>query len=144
MKTGRRRSTLTSRFTRVRSRSLWLAAATALVAAAAFSGIAGASGNAQKVLTWGQQTDPGSLWNATDFNGLDGAPIMSLINQGLVSLTADSKLVPNLASSWKAVSPTKYVYTVRSGVKFSDGNTLTAKDVAYSMGVQKNPKTGSD
>ena len=127
-----------------RRRTLFLAALLALVAAATLSGIAGASGQSEKVLTWGQQTDPGSLWNATDFNGLDGAPIMSLINQGLVALTPDNKLVPNLASSWKAVSPTKYVYTVRSGVKFSDGNPLTAKDVAYSIGVQKNPKTGSD
>jgi peptide/nickel transport system substrate-binding protein len=143
MKTGRGRSSLRSRFARVRSRGLWLTAATVAAVAAAFSGIAGASGTADKTLTWGQQTDPGSLWNATDFNGLDGAPIMSLINQGLVALTAESKLVPNLASSWKTVNPTTYVYTVRSGVKFSDGNTLTAKDVAYSMGVQKNPKIAS-
>ena len=115
----------------------------ALVAAVAITGIAGASGKAEKVLTWGQQTDPGSLWNATDFNGTDGAPIMSLINQGLLSYTSKNTLVPNLATSWKAVTPTKYVYIIRHGVKFSDGNVMTAKDVAYSIGVQKNPKTAS-
>jgi peptide/nickel transport system substrate-binding protein len=143
------RSTVDSAPTRgwVARRRWWLAtcaSAVVAVAVTAFPGIAGADHSALKVLRWGQQTDPGSLWNATDFNGLDGAPIMSLINQGLVSLTPDNKLVPNLASSWKAVTPTKYVYTLRSGVKFSDGQPLTAKDVAYSIGVQANPKVASD
>jgi peptide/nickel transport system substrate-binding protein len=109
------------------------------------TGIAGASHRSSaKVLTWGLSGDPGSLWNATDFNGTNGAPIMSLINQGLVSITKNDTLVPNLASSWKEVSPTEYVYTIRKGVKFSDGNPLTARDVAYSIGVQANPKVASD
>ncbi len=121
---------------------VWVTAL-AIVIGIAITGIAGANGKSEKVLRWGQQTDPGSLWNATDFNGTDGAPIMSLINQGLVSYTDKNTLVPNLATSWKAVTPTKYVYTVRRGVKFSDGNVMTAKDVAYSIGVQQNPKTAS-
>lgn len=145
---ARRRARSSSVFGRIataRRGRFWAAAVVAAIGASVFAGLAmAAGGSSQKVLTWGQQTDPGSLWNATDFNGLDGAPIMSLINQGLVSLNNDNKLVPNLASSWKAVTPTKYVYTIRSGVKFSDGNPLTAKDVAYSIGVQANPKTGSD
>jgi len=122
---------------------LWVAALAILIAAS-ITAFASAGGKAEKVLTWGQSTDPGSLWNVTDFNGTDGAPIMSLINQGLVAITADNKIVPNLASSWKRVIPTKYVYTIRKGVKFSDGNVMTAKDVAYSIGVQKNPKVASD
>ena len=122
---------------------VWVAVLAILIAAS-ITAFASAGDKAQKVLTWGQSTDPGSLWNVTDFNGTDGAPIMSLINEGLVSITAQNKLVPNLASSWTRVSPTKYVYTIRKGVKFSDGNPLTAKDVAYSIGVQKNPKVASD
>ncbi|MHB8643875.1 MAG: ABC transporter substrate-binding protein [Gaiellaceae bacterium] len=118
--------------------------ALAIFVAVTITGIAGAHGKSEKVLRWGLSGDPGSLWNATDFNGTNGAPIMSLINQGLVSFTPQNKIVPNLATSWKAVTPTKYVYTIRSGVRFSDGNLMTAKDIAYSIGVQKNPKTASD
>lgn len=134
----------TWRIGRLGGARLWVAAF-AIVAAGAITGIAGASGaSSQKVLVWGLTGDPGSLWNATDFNGTNGAPIMSLINQGLVSITKDNTLVPNLASSWKEVSPTEYVYTLRKGVRFSDGNPLTGADVAYSMAVQANPKTASD
>ena len=102
------------------------------------------SSNREKVLVWGQSTDPQSLWNATDFNATDGAPIMSLINQGLLSFDAKNQLVPALASSWKEVSPTKYVYTIRKGVKFSDGHPLTAADVVYSIDVQRDPSVASD
>ncbi|MFH8805613.1 ABC transporter substrate-binding protein [Streptomyces sp. NPDC017936] len=39
----------------------------------------------------------------------------------------------NLASSYKQVSPTELKLTIRDGVKFWDGKTLTAQDVAYSL-----------
>ncbi len=113
------------------------------VAAASPSRVA-AQSSSGPVLTWGQAADPGSLWNATDFNATDGAPIMSLVNQGLLSFNANNQLVPTLASSWKQVTPTHYVYTVRKGVRFSDGNPLTPQDVVYSFDVQRNPAVASD
>ncbi len=69
---------------------------------------------------------------------------MSLVNQGLLSFNANNQLVPTLASSWKQVTPTHYVYTVRKGVRFSDGNPLTPQDVVYSFDVQRNPAVASD
>ena len=49
------------------------------------------------------------------------------------------KLEPWLAQSWKQVNPTTYVYNIRHGVKFSDGNELTAADVAFSLNYYREP-----
>jgi len=48
-----------------------------------------------------------------------------------------------VASRWKAVNATTYRYTIRKGVKFSNGSTLTAKDVAFTMNLHRDKKTGS-
>ena len=38
--------------------------------------------------------------------------------------------------------PTRYVYKVRQGIKFSDGTPITAADVAFSINVHRDKKTG--
>jgi peptide/nickel transport system substrate-binding protein len=43
------------------------------------------------------------------------------------------KVEPQLATSWRDVSPTQVRFTLRSGVKFSDGTPLTADDVVFSL-----------
>jgi peptide/nickel transport system substrate-binding protein len=46
--------------------------------------------------------------------------------------------VPWLAESWKwSADFTSITFTIRDGVKWSDGEALTAKDVAYSIGLRK-------
>ena len=46
--------------------------------------------------------------------------------------------VPWLAESWKWSDDfTSIVFTIRDGVKWSDGEALTAKDVAYSISLRK-------
>ncbi len=49
-----------------------------------------------------------------------------------------SDLEPALAESWEKISDTEYVYHIRKGVKFSDGNDMTMEDVLYSMERVKN------
>jgi peptide/nickel transport system substrate-binding protein len=49
------------------------------------------------------------------------------------------KFIPWLASSGKWTSKTTYAMTVRGGVKWSDGQPMTAKDVAYSFNMLKLP-----
>jgi peptide/nickel transport system substrate-binding protein len=41
--------------------------------------------------------------------------------------------VPSLATKWTQIAPDQWRFTIRSGVKFDDGHTLTAKDVVYSI-----------
>jgi peptide/nickel transport system substrate-binding protein len=43
------------------------------------------------------------------------------------------KVEPQLATAWREVSPTQMRFTLRSGVKFSDGSPLTADDVVFSL-----------
>jgi peptide/nickel transport system substrate-binding protein len=51
----------------------------------------------------------------------------------LITLDADSRLIPALAESWKAVDPTTWEFKLRRGVKFHDGSDFTAEDVAFSI-----------
>lgn len=51
----------------------------------------------------------------------------------LVELDNEMNLVPSLAESWDVVDETTTVFHLRKGVKFHDGNTMTAEDVKYSL-----------
>lgn len=65
-------------------------------------------------------------------NGSEFVP--GLVNEPLVTIDpSGSGVIPWLASSYKAVSPSHYVFKIREGVKFSDGSPLTADDVVYSL-----------
>src|SRR5262252_9043007 len=51
----------------------------------------------------------------------------------LVDVTNDSKFVPALAESWRAVSSTQWRFTLRKGVAFHDGAPFTADSVVYTL-----------
>jgi peptide/nickel transport system substrate-binding protein len=50
----------------------------------------------------------------------------------LVTLDPDSRLIPDLAESWKTIDPTTWEFKLRKGVKFHDGGDFTAADVIFS------------
>ncbi len=52
---------------------------------------------------------------------------------GLVTRTVDGRVVPEIAEDWRAVSDTEYVFRIRPGVKFHNGDELTADDVVFSF-----------
>jgi peptide/nickel transport system substrate-binding protein len=54
-----------------------------------------------------------------------------------------NQVVPWLATSWKRTNPTTWVFTLRDGVKFSDGTPLTAADAAFSIQRILDPKFAS-
>jgi peptide/nickel transport system substrate-binding protein len=58
----------------------------------------------------------------------------------LVNYDKDWNLVPALATSWKAVDPLTYDFTLRSGAKFQDGTPVTAADVKFTMDRFLDPK----
>ena len=62
-------------------------------------------------------------------NGVHAAIFDSLVYYDSVSF----KPVGQLATSWREVSPTQMRFTLRSGVKFSDGSVMTADDVIFSI-----------
>ncbi|SHE96374.1 peptide/nickel transport system substrate-binding protein [Ferrithrix thermotolerans DSM 19514] len=54
--------------------------------------------------------------------------------QHLVELDPKGKIVPVLATSWTVSNGNSvYTFNIRKGVKFSNGDPLTSKDVVYSM-----------
>ena len=46
-------------------------------------------------------------------------------------------LVPGLATEWKQVSPTVWEFKVRRGVKFQNGEEMTAEDVAFTFSAER-------
>lgn len=55
-------------------------------------------------------------------------------NETLVAYNGQTLAVePLLATEWKTVDDTTWEFTIRDGVKFHDGSTMTVKDVVYSI-----------
>jgi peptide/nickel transport system substrate-binding protein len=61
----------------------------------------------------------------------------------LVEIDANNHLQPGLATSWDSEDGKTWTFTLRAGVKFSDGTALTAADVVYSFDRLRDPKVGS-
>jgi peptide/nickel transport system substrate-binding protein len=49
----------------------------------------------------------------------------------------NQKLVPGLATSWKRISDSVVELSLRPGVKFHNGDEMTAEDVAFSFGPER-------
>ena len=55
------------------------------------------------------------------------------IFDNLTSRRPDGKLLPGLATEWKLQGQTTWVFKLRSGVKFHNGDPLTSADVKFSI-----------
>lgn len=69
----------------------------------------------------------GRLHGATEWN------VMHQIYEGLLSWDSSYNLHPALAESWEIVSETEYLFHLRKGVKFHNGQEMKAADVVYSF-----------
>jgi peptide/nickel transport system substrate-binding protein len=96
--------------------------------------------------TQAQATDPtltiGTTTDVVNYNPLVGNSrsdywITNLMYPHLLSIGADGKKEPELAEKWGYVDNTTGFYEIRSGMKWSDGKPLTAKDVAYTLNAVK-------
>ncbi|PZN13078.1 MAG: peptide ABC transporter substrate-binding protein [Bacillota bacterium] len=63
----------------------------------------------------------------------DTETVIRNIFDGLVTRTPDGKVVPEIAESWEQPDPTTYVFKLRRGVKFHNGEDLTADDVVFTF-----------
>ncbi len=102
----------------------------ALLAAAAAAALAAAPASAE-TFKWAfqgdlQSLDPHSL-NETFLLGTLGN-----VYEGLTDYDENLKLIPALAESWEVVEPTKWIFKLRKGVKFHNGNAFSADDVIFS------------
>lgn len=70
------------------------------------------------------------------------APLISSASlENLVRLKPDGSLEPRLAESVENPSPTEYVYHLRKGVEFWDGQELTSEDVVFSLERYRDPNS---
>jgi peptide/nickel transport system substrate-binding protein len=70
-------------------------------------------------------------------------PVLNLLSEGLMHYDAAGALKPDLASKVETPNPLTYVYTLRSGLKFWNGDPVTAEDAAFSLKRNMDPKTAS-
>src|SRR5580698_9821635 len=72
--------------------------------------------------------------------GMDGQSehIASLIFDSLVRKNAHFNLEPWLATSWETPDPLTYRFHLRTGVRFHNGQALTAADVKYTLDSMRN------
>lgn len=66
----------------------------------------------------------------------------------LVHKSAKLEYEPSLATSWKALNDTTWEFKIRNGVKFHNGDVMTAEDVKYSFDrvldqTKKSPQYGN-
>ncbi len=77
---------------------------------------------------------PGLLNDQNAFSGLWN---------GLVKMSEDMELQPDLAESWENPDPLTYVFHLRKGVLFHNGRELTADDVVFTLDRVADTATGS-
>lgn len=86
-----------------------------------------------KTFKWSSASDIPTLDIHSQNNAL-GNGVHAAIYESLVYYNSKTfKLEPILATAWKQVTPTQLRFTLRQGVKFSDGSTLGADDVVFSI-----------
>ena len=82
---------------------------------------------------WSSASDIPTLDIHSQNNAL-GNGVHAAIYEALVYYNSRTfKPEPQLATAWREVSPTQVRFTLRQGVKFSDGSPLTADDVVFSI-----------
>ncbi|MDQ3270845.1 MAG: ABC transporter substrate-binding protein, partial [Pseudomonadota bacterium] len=86
-----------------------------------------------KPFKWSSASDIPTLDIHSQNNAL-GNGVHAAIYDALVYYNSQTfKPEGQLATAWREISPTQMRFTLRSGVKFSDGTPLTADDVVYSI-----------
>ena len=86
-----------------------------------------------KSFKWSSASDIPTLDIHSQNNAL-GNGVHAAVYESLVYYNSKTfKVEPQLATAWRDVSPTQVRFTLRPGVKFSDGSPLTADDVVFSI-----------
>lgn len=131
---------------RPRLTSVKFAAPLAIVAAiAAAASISAASASPSGPAPTVPLLKAGIQYAITSFNPASNGTLYQadgLSLEGLVRLTAGGQLQPALATSWSQPSQATYVFHLRHGVKFWDGNEMTSADVAGSYNYYRYPGLG--
>lgn len=91
---------------------------------------------------WGLSAEPPDLDPQVD-SGVASGYIKEAVYEGLVRYGHGGTIDPDLAERWGLVGNTQYVFHLRPGVRFHNGDPLTAADVKFSLERILDPKTGA-
>ncbi len=113
------------------------AATTAPAAATAVPTVVKAAKRGGK-LTWGMEVPPVNL---VPFGAISQGQVLSteLLYDSLVEWDKDLNVQPALAEKWETPDDKTWIWRLRQGVKFHNGDEVTAEDVKYSFELQANP-----
>ncbi|EAQ43974.1 ABC transport protein, solute binding component [Roseobacter sp. MED193] len=124
-------------------RSFLRTAAMTGLAAASATGVPGALyAQGASTMTWAKPLETTMLDPHTAILG-SSWQMLHLVYDSLIDVDEELNPIPAIAESWEQESPTSYLFTIRSGVKFSNGADLTIADVVGSLKRVQDPATGS-
>ncbi len=84
-------------------------------------------------VTIGIRTEPSSMDPYFHNLGPNNAMLGQIFGRLVEWPPAMDKIIPRLATSWKAIDDTTWEFKLREGVKFHDGTAFTADDVLFSF-----------
>ncbi|MET9923015.1 ABC transporter substrate-binding protein [Streptomyces sp. NPDC006435] len=93
-------------------------------------------------VTWSLYAEPYTLDYALAYDYPPNTVLANVCEQ-LMRVTPDHRIEPGLAVKYDRPDPRTLVYTLRPGVRFHDGTTMTADDVVASLKRQMEPAVGS-
>ena len=94
---------------------------------------------AETTLTWGKPSEMTTLDPQVSGDGTSWT-VFYMVYERLVSTNDDLTPRPQLAESWRQISPTSYEFKLRENAAFSNGRPLMAKDVVGSFKRLLDPK----
>jgi peptide/nickel transport system substrate-binding protein len=75
--------------------------------------------------------------------GAAASDAKDMIYDTLITYDQSGKMIPGLASAWKAVDASTYQFTLRQGVTWHSGDPFTADDVLFTFQRIADPKVGA-
>ncbi|WP_324717338.1 ABC transporter substrate-binding protein [Carboxydochorda subterranea] len=91
-------------------------------------------------LVVGLRADRIQSFDPADHRDRDTETVLRNMFDGLVTRTPDGEVVPEIAESWQQPHATTYVFKLRRGVRFHNGDPLTAEDVVFTFERILSPK----
>ena len=103
------------------------------ICAAALLALAAVPAVQAKTFKWSSASDIPTMDIHSQNNALSNGVHASIFDALVYYDSVTFKPMPQLATSWRDISPTQVRFNLRTGVKFSDGSAMTADDVVYSL-----------
>ncbi|MFC9392313.1 ABC transporter substrate-binding protein [Streptomyces sp. NPDC057027] len=92
--------------------------------------------------TWAVYAEPPTLDYTVAFDYPQNT-VLSNVCESLMRWTPGLTVQPGLARKASNPDPNTWVYDLRAGVRFHDGRVMTADDVVFSLGRQRDPKNAA-